>query len=94
MQYDEIPEYELKSYYTRLVPQLLRRRAGEWVRIDTIAHDCERFVAIVQCLADHGVFDNRAGFCMIELSTDHTAVRLTPDSIRHRHEPQLQWKFQ
>lgn len=78
----EITAEELQTYTTKLVPRLMRLQPWEWIRIDEIAKDVDRFIDIVECLYNHGYFVDEQNFLIIELSKDNNRVRLDPMYIR------------
>jgi hypothetical protein len=81
MKFEDITPDERHNYTTLLVPQLAREEPGRWVRIDTIAKDVARFIAICQLLTDDGQFDLPGyGFPVIEIFKD-SLVRLDPGYI-------------
>lgn len=80
---NEITNEEFQTYTTKLVPRLMQLQPWEWIRIDAIAKDVERFIDIVECLYNHGYFVDEQNFLIIELSKDHDRVRLDPMYIRN-----------
>jgi hypothetical protein len=79
MKFEEITPEERHNYTTELVPRLAREEPGQWVRIDTIAKDVARFIAICQLLADDRQFDLPGyDYPVIEVYKD-SLVRLDPD---------------
>ncbi|WP_418413690.1 hypothetical protein [Alistipes sp.] len=77
---EEITPKELEIYTTKLVPRLLRLPPYHWTRIDSIAKNVGRFIDICQCLADHGFFNDPAGWLILDIYKD-TFVRLNPKYI-------------
>ncbi len=78
----EITTEEFRTYTEKLVPHLMRLQPWEWIRIDAIAKDVERFINILECLYNHGYFVDEQNFLIIELSKDNNRVRLDPMYIR------------
>ncbi len=87
----KISSEEFDIYIKELVPRLMRFPPGQWIRIDTLAKDVNRFIAICQNLYDRGYFEDDDGFLVLEIKED-TFVRLDPMYIR-RHSKSFQlWK--
>lgn len=89
----DITDTELERYVHRLIPRLMKKRPAEWTPIDRIAHDPRRFIDVVECLASFGYFDNTEGYCMIDLNSDETGIRVDPQAIRFPYIKCYQWKF-
>ncbi len=77
---EAIPPAALEIYTTKLLARLLRLPPYHWTRIDSIAKNVGRFIDICQCLADHGFFNDRAGWLILDIYKD-TFVRLNPKYI-------------
>lgn len=93
MDITDIPDAELTTYIKRLMPMLLKKRSGEWTPIRSIANNPNRFLDIVQCLADYRFFDDREGALMLELSNDSLCIRVTPYHIDNKYDIRRRWKF-
>lgn len=89
----DITDAECRLYIDRLIPTLMRKRPARWTRVADIATDPQRFIEIVECLASYRLFDDNEGYCLIELNSDASCIRLCPDAIRFPHEKNRQWKF-
>lgn len=94
MDITDIPDAELTTYIKRLIPMLLRKRSGEWTPICAIANNPDRFLDIVQCLADYRFFDDKQGFLMIEVSNDSRCIRVSPYHIENRYDVNKRWKLE
>lgn len=93
MDITDIPDAELTTYIKRLIPMLLKKRCREWTPIRAIANDPNRFLDIVQCLADYRLFDDRQGCLMIEVSNDSLCIRVSPYHIENKHDVNKRWKL-
>ncbi len=78
MKYENITPEEIERYTTQLVPLLAREPAWKWVRIDSIAKDVARFIAVCQCLTDEGGWFLHDRYPIIDVWKD-SLVRLSPD---------------
>ena len=94
MDFYDIPEDELNDYFRRLVPKLLRQQPLKWIPISSIANDVCRFCEIVQLMANHGLFNDNRGCCMVEISKDSYGIRIREDNIMlFRSNNLYKWKF-
>lgn len=89
----DITDAELEHYANELIPRLMKKRPTEWTYICHIAHDPQRFINVVECLASYGYFDNTEGYCMIDLNSDETGIRVDPQAIRYPYMKCYQWKY-
>lgn len=89
----DITDAECSRYINTLIPRLLKKKPAEWTSIESIANDKHRFVEIVECLASYHYFDNKAGFCMIELNNDATCIRVDSNAIRFPRMERYCWKY-
>ncbi len=92
----DIPDPEFTNYAEKLIPRLLHKE-GKWVKILDLTQNPNRFIEVVQCLADYRYFDNKAGFCMIEIDATSTRIRVNSFAPVQRLRDLLnleKWKFQ
>ena len=91
----DIPEEEFNRYLKLLIPRLLRRKPKEWVPIESLANNPDRFLDVVVCMNNHGYFNDKQGFSMIEVSNDKRFIRICPDNLElFRKDDNYHWKWE
>ena len=87
----QITPEEFETYSKKLIPCLMRHPPDQWVRIDTIANNVDRFIDICQDLCNRGCFEDEDGFLILEIK-ENTFVRLDPMYIRRHSKTFRIWK--
>lgn len=90
---DEIPYSDYRKYRTMLIPKLYKYAPGKWVKIETMAMNVPYFLNVVKCMAKFRIFDNKTGYCLIELNNTETHIRIEPGALRLKNVEELQWKY-